>query len=58
MKFHASRYGAVTALCVLAIGAMSIAAEGPFKWAVVVFGAFFSGLICTSIIPFEQIGDK
>lgn len=58
MKFHASRYGAVTALCVLAIGAMSIAAEWPFKWAVVVFGAVFSGLICTSIIPWEQTGDK
>ena len=59
MKFHSGRYGAVTALCVLAICSMSIAAETlEFKWAIAVFGAFFSGLICMSIIPWDQRGDK
>ncbi len=59
MKFNSTRYAMTAAMCVIAVTSMVIAADfTPAKWFIAVIGSALSGLVCASVIPWEQRGDK
>ncbi len=59
MKFNSARYAMTAALGVLAVSAMCNAATAePAKWVIAVVGAIFVGLICQSVVPYNDQGDK
>lgn len=59
MKIHGSRYAATAAMASL-MSSSVITALGewpvPMKLVVAVFLAFFTGLICVSVVPYHDDG--